>query len=63
MYLVPDVLRGVHDVSKERVHCCVGHQNIDAPALIQSLSQTQNMNIIEVVRHNLIIMGTQPKLV
>lgn len=42
VYLVPDVLCGVHDVSKERVDCCVGYQDINPPTLLQSLFQTQN---------------------
>lgn len=46
-YLVPDVLCGVHDVSEERVDCCVGYQDIYAPALIQSLVQTRNESINE----------------
>lgn len=41
-YLVPDFLCGVHDVSKERVDCCVGYQNINPPTLVQSLFQTHN---------------------
>lgn len=48
VYLVPDVLSGVHDVSKERVDCCIGHQDINATALIQSLFQTQNRAVNEV---------------
>lgn len=42
VYLVPDFVRGVHDVPKERVDCCVGYQDINASTLIQSLFQTQN---------------------
>lgn len=47
VHLVPDVFCGVHDVSKERVDGCVGYQDINAPALIQSLLQTQNETVIK----------------
>lgn len=46
VYLVPDFLCGVHDVSEERVDRCVGHQDIDPPALIQSLFQTHDETFI-----------------
>lgn len=46
MYLVPHILCGVHDVSEERVDRCVGHQDINPPALIQSLLQTHDETII-----------------
>ncbi len=58
VYLVPDFLRGVHGVSKERVDRCVGHQDVNATALIQSLFQTPDETNIEVtIADNLIIMG------
>lgn len=48
-YLIPDLLCGVHDVSKERVDCCIGHQDVNGPTPIQSLHQTQSKALVHAI--------------
>lgn len=48
-YLIPDLLCGVHDVSKERIDCCIGHQDVNGPTPIQSLYQTQSQELVHAI--------------
>lgn len=48
-YLIPDLLCGVHDVSKERIDCCIGHQDVNGPTPIQSLYQTQSQALVHAI--------------